>query len=211
MLGPIGSEIMSIFRLLSPEEIEKYIQRKKSRKVEGAKVVGGQAMSFDDSPPHSPDQETSKKFPKNHQAEIIPISQLKEKSSGEEEFQEEETAEFANIHENNQDEAQAQIARAQQTASKLESIGILSAATIKEQEAKRLKEEKSKQDSTTVFLLKERQKMRESKKKLVGQKAIKSYQVQSAQEFYEESDDDLLEDDLQNNDLKGILLNKRHY
>ena len=52
--------------------------------------------------------------------------------------------------------------------------------------------------------------MRQSKKRLIEQQALKQYQTNAAQEFHDEVFDEET-GELANADLKGILLNKKHY
>lgn len=215
MLGPIGSDIMAIFRLLSPDEIDKYIVREEPIKVEQSMrmAANGESMQYSEEPP-SPKNKTSKQQPdEEHQAEVIPIRKVKtdhesidgpilEKELTTDHGQElkKKTSKVSQVPNNDNSPP----------TSGLEAMGILSASSIKKIEAERLKEENSKKDSATVFLLKEREKMRESKKRMIEQEAIKSYQNSASQEFYEESDDELPDEENQQG-LKGILLNKRHY
>ena len=70
-----------------------------------------------------------------------------------------------------------------------------------------LAKENKNRDSATVFLLKERERMRSAKRKMIEQVALKSYQLNASQEFYEKSDNGEEEEEGLD-DLKGILLNK---
>lgn len=212
MLGPIGSEIMAIFRLLSPDEIDKYIveERADEYQAEGTTKIaaGAEGLSLSSGETHLDDKTGPKKFPKEQQAKIIP---LHGRTAEEEDLLSE--------HKGDEEEQQEQSPQQVQTtsvsskgSSGLESIGVLSAAQIKQIEQKRLEEEKGKRDSATVFLLKERERMRSAKRKMVEQVAIKSYQVNASVEFYEQTGDEVEEEeDLLSDDLKGILLNKRHF
>ncbi len=206
MLGPIGSQIMSIFRLLSPDEIDKYIVREEEAKVNeslpmasGGEEFASEGHQEDQVSQRSAKQETE--FPKEHQAEIIPLHKLKV----EEVKQEPETAL------RQQEKKHSQHSSLSGESGELESLGILSAKSIRAIEEERLKKENAKKDSATVFLLKEREKLKSSKKRLIEQVAFKSYQSNAAQEFHDMNDDDLLEEENSSKDLKGILLNKRHY
>ncbi len=204
MLGPIGSEIMGIFRLLSPQEIDRYIIHEEETGVHSAMpmAANGESFQFEDKQPETPHSNQKKKFPKDHSAEIIPLkaeinTNQKINSSevdNEETYAPEKIEKIKTLHDN--------------TSEGLESVGILSAHTIREQEAKRLKEENNKKDSTTVFLLKEREKSRQSKRRITEMYALKSYQSTANQEF--SSDYEIDEDGNRVSDsLKGILLNKR--
>ena len=172
---------------------------------------GGQ-MQYDDEAPHQQDKK-QKPFPKDHQAKVLPLNELstvpKKVDLNESEMTNQPLsnrnaqlkAQYLNKEINH---------RANEQSNDLASMGILSSSTIKQIENDRRKKENENKDSATVFLLKERQKMRESKKRMIEQEAIKSYQTNAAQEFYDESEDEFSEEE-GHHDLKGILLNKRHY
>jgi len=211
MLGPIGSEIMKMFRLLSPDEIDKYIVREDERVVNSSMAANGEPMQFNDERPHLENQEPKNKFPKDHQAKIIPINE----EVGKKRVIDENFEAVNYIDENTNDSKEQQHSNKPQyqedsAPNSLASIGVLSASTIKEIEAKRRAEENKSKDSATVFLLKEREKMRQSKKRLTKQIAINMYKTNAAQEFKEDTDEDILDENY-SNDLKGILVNKKHF
>lgn len=218
MLGPIGSNIMSIFRLLSPDEIDKYIVSKEVRKVEGTMVAGGEEFTSDEhQADYSPQKSThnkEEKFPADHQAEIIPIGKHRKEEENNGDQQDSSGQDESNSNEQAYEKAKnitANIKAAVSKSSGLESIGVLSASSLREIEAERLKEEQKKQDSTTAFLIKERLKMRESKKRLIEQHALKQYQVNAAQEFYNTDEDLLDEEESNDGSAKGILINKKQF
>lgn len=214
MLGPIGSNIMSIFRLLSPEEIDRYIDNKAVRKVEGTMVASGEEFTYEGHEEPLPDSPLKSKEEKQQgQAEIIPIGKLKKNKKDQQEPKKEEPK-----------QQQVEVPKKEQKVtslkdrqkyhsdkSGLEAVGILSARTLREIEEERLKEELSKQDSTTAFLIKERQKMRESKRRLIEQHAYKMYQTNAAQEFYESEQEFLDEEEQNDGSAKGILINKNQF
>lgn len=194
MLGPIGSEIMSIFRLLSPHEIDKYIVEEKadSYKVGQTNAVAANGesinLSTDNTGTDLLDDDSSKKFPKDHEAKIIPLHS-----------------------DDDNEKEKKRLSSEINKGDSLESIGVLSASKIKEIEKERLERERKKKDSATVFILKERERMRNAKRKMIEQIALKSYQENSSQEFLEATEEELENDDLNVNDIKGILLNKKHF
>jgi len=224
MLGPIGSHVMAIFRLLSPEEIDRYITRDKSGAVsEKAGAVdiamkmasGGESMHHSHGGPRLDQKENNddviedeNKFPEGHEAKIIP---LKDYSGVEAQPVPQKEDDASEEKQNFASKAVKPIPDSEAAKGGLASIGVLSASTIREQEQNRAREENSKRDSATVFLIKEREKMRTSKRKLAEQTAIKRYQSSAAQEFHEESEEDLLSEETDKSDMKGILLNKRNY
>ena len=205
MLGPIGSEIMRLFRLLSPDEIEKYVSHDEVDEVQANMQMAsnGESMQFDS----RASKNNQKSFPKEDQAKIIPINE-----SVESELKNRAKAHISQFATESHDEPEPKNLRKPDTnkGSGLESIGVLSASRIKEIELQRLKEENNSKDSATIFLLKERDKMRQSKKRLVEQTALKQYQNNAAQEFHEEVFDEE-SGEMASSDLKGILLNKKHY
>ncbi len=214
MLGPIGSEIMRLFRLLSPDEIDKYIVRDNVKEVQSSQqmAANGESMQFnsEDAKAHN-----NKSFPKDDQAKIIPFNEEAKKEL--ESRTGPNAQEYNDSRENVQNPTKPEIntrvhkvSHQEGDSSGLESIGVLSAKQIKELEAQRLKKENENKDSATVFLLKERHKMRQSKKRLIEQQALKQYQTNAAQEFHDEVFDEET-GELANADLKGILLNKKHY
>jgi hypothetical protein len=214
MLGPIGSELMSIFRLLSPDEINKYIVDKTVRKVAGTMAASGESMEFNTEDSNLGEFQ-KEKFNKEQKAKIIPISDYQKdeepkKKANKHSFTEEKLATVEQFPINKKLETTRQ-RQPSVGNSELESIGVLSGNTIKEIEAQRLAEENSKKDSTTVFLLKQRQVMRESKKKMIEQQAHRQYKTNAAQEFYVQTEEDVLSDEVQSDVSKGILVNKKHY
>lgn len=221
MLGPIGSELMSIFRLLSPDEMDRYIVENKVKKIEGVMAASGDQLSYD-SQTHSPvnysgsdDQENNEKSDSEeidveNQAKIIPLHAFKDPPPGEGDDRVEKRVEnFSKVSPGENSKIQSST---QTTTPKgaLGSIGILSAAQIRQQEQARLAKEKEKEDSITVFLLKERDKMRRSKQKIVEQSAIQIYKSSAAVELnLDESVDE--EEGSSAVDMRGILINKRQF
>jgi hypothetical protein len=214
MLGPIGSELMSIFRLLSPEEIDKYVVNKTVRKVAGSMAAGGESMEFNTEDSNLGEFQ-KEKFNKEKKAKIIPISDYQEEEAtpdkkAKHSFTEEKIATVEQFPINKKLETTKE-RKPSHGNSDLESIGVLSANTIKDIESQRLAEENSQKDSTTVFLLKQRQIMRDSKKKMIEQQAHKQYKTNAAQEFYVQTEEDILSEEPQQDASKGILVNKKQY
>jgi hypothetical protein len=205
MLGPIGSEIMRLFRLLSPDEIEKYVSHEEVGGIQANMQMAsnGESMQFDS----RASKHTKKPFPKEDQAKIIPINE-----SVENELKARAKSHVSQFGSDSKSEAEPKRLNPSTPSSGggLESIGVLSAGRIKEIESERLKEENNSKDSATIFLLKERNKMRQSKKLLIEQSALKQYQDNAAHEFHEEVFDEE-SGEMASSDLKGILLNKKHY
>ncbi|MAX66062.1 MAG: hypothetical protein QF441_14495 [Bacteriovoracaceae bacterium] len=214
MLGPIGAEIMAIFRLLSPDEIDKYIVNKQERTVQEPSAMAANGESLGQRPqnqslaledkaleePSDNEQEHAK-----DSAKVIPIrkeeahqSQKRRQGEDQEQLKRQKSLKRPKVSVDNDKN------------SSLESIGVLSADAIRKIEQERIKEENNKKDSATVFLLSERKKMRESKQKLIEQGALRQYQVNLAYEFFEETEEDILDEE-RSTDLKGVLINKKHF
>lgn len=191
MLGSIGSSIMGIFRLLSPDEIDKYLEYKEETSVLSSLPIaaGAEGTHYGDESPEFKNAPKKKKFPKEHQAKIIPLREVKSKDEEKSDL-EKDIVGSGNI--------------GKKSSSELESIGVLSARTILEIERAREKKENDKKDSATVFILQEREKLKKAQNLLQTQNALKSYQRNTAYEFHNETDEEAV-----SNDLKGVLLNKR--
>jgi hypothetical protein len=217
MLGPIGSDIMSIFRLLSPAEIDKYIEAKKVQKISGSMAASGESLSFDDHEPHAGKDELLRHNSEGKaSAQVIPINkniklpkEVENQNAGEPNL----IAGAEVPHKVSNELAQHKLVSPQKPKSDLEKMGVLSASSVRLQELNRLEEELRGRDSTTAFLIKEREKMRRSKMRLVEQHAYKTYKVNANQEMLDSSNKDADEEDDEesSNSTKGILINKKHF
>lgn len=210
MLGPIGCDIMAIFRLLSPTEIDRYIEVHKESKVSMPMAANGQALSFDQDEPHLENKGPKKKFNPKNKAKIVNINKYKKEREAEPTREESSSNRIRAQNLAPPDNEESSPPRGNNA---LESIGVLSASTIKNIENERMKKEKQKEDSATVFLLKERQKLRDSKKKLIKQEAFKTYQTSSTQVYNSSSstDEEGESEASDTTESRGILVNKRHY
>lgn len=207
MLGPIGSEVMAVFRLLSPHEIDAYITEEDASvvRIEGTRTATGEELPHDSSKQFFSREKSrgeidvpeDEDIDVNRPAKIIPLHAYKEGSDSEREQQ-------------NQD-LNRRSSKSKENNSSLSSLGILSASQIKAQEKARLESEKSQEDSVTVFLLKEREKMRKSKKRIIEQSAIKVYQYNAAVDLNIEDSFDEDGEPIANSDMRGILVNKKQY
>lgn len=201
MLGPIGSEIMRIFRLLSPEEIDKYIVREEEAVVASPqKLAAGAEYNLEDSSLPSPEKN---KEDNKEEDNIVPFPRNQSKTPVEDQPDSEDFRPNSEIKKISVDDSKT-------NSTALESAGILSASRIKEIEKKRLAEENNKKDSTTVFLIKERIKARKAKQLLTESYAISLYQKNANQEFGQEVEIDE-EGNRVSDPMKGILLNKKQY
>lgn len=207
MLGPIGASLMSIMRVLTPAEIELYIQRSSDTKVVAPIAVGAEGESSDyiDDPPKEID---------------IKYNQQQAQDN-------EETCEVIELYPDNFERVEQEVVydgdnyqsddlrhkELSQNSSELESIGIYSAATIAEKEKERAEEKKKATPSASVFLINERLKLKNSQQKLKEQIAIKNYnknnviQLKAKDSTYEL--DDTSEEEISKNSITGILINKK--
>ena len=201
MLGPIGSEIMRIFRLLSPEEIDKYIVREEEAVVASPqKLAAGAEYNLEDSSHPLPEKN---KEDIKEEDNVVSFPHKKSETRVENQLD----------AENFKPKSETKIIEIDNPGGgdrTLESAGILSASRIKEIEKKRLAEEHNKKDSTTVFLIKERLKARKAKQLLAESYAISLYQKNANQEFGQEVEIDE-EGNRISDPMKGILLNKKQY
>ncbi|MAZ49238.1 MAG: hypothetical protein CME65_11805 [Halobacteriovoraceae bacterium] len=207
MLGPIGSEVMAVFRLLSPHEIDAYITEEDNSvvRIEGTRTATGEELPHDSSKQFFSRNESGGEIDApededidvNKPAKIIPLHAYQDSSDSE------------RVQQNR--DLDRRSPKSREKDSSLSSLGILSASQIKAQEKARLESEKSQEDSVTVFLLKEREKMRKSKKRMTEQSAIKVYQHNAAVDLNIEDSFDEDGEPISNSDMRGILVNKKQY
>ncbi|MBD66841.1 MAG: hypothetical protein CME62_16680 [Halobacteriovoraceae bacterium] len=209
MLGPIGADIMSIFRLLSPSEIDRYMEYEEDQEASvtpAAMASGGEEFSFQQKSAYK-----QSKHSEEHQAKIIPLHQDDHQQSSQDNLPDDEHPSDSRPS-LSELEAKVENLKNNLKANGLESVGILSAASLRNIEKKRLAEESKNKDSTTAFLIKEREKMRQSKRRIIEQHAFKTYIASAACEIYEvddSADDD--EETLDASGTKGILVNKKQF
>ena len=188
MLGPLGSTLMSIMRVLTPSEIERYAHEVVS--AEEAKVMSiaagaeGYEMLSDSHLEHGSG---------GHKAKIIPINEAAEK-------------ELKELEEPDLEKPKKQ---AKKSDNSLGSLGILSAGELNEQEAKKKKLNDSKKESTSIFILNQRERLKKSQNKLAGQAAILEYKKSASQEMIQS--DNTHDDEEKVSGSSGILINKKHY
>jgi len=218
MLGPIGASLMSIMRVLTPSEIDRYVDVQSDTKATQLRAVGGETMSFDERESHMEDSYKGPPEKEKSQAKIIPISDFQKDKKDPKSQQKGPPKSLIgpppnNIHEFHPHE-EDYLPGQSSHLDELESIGIFTSSHLKEEQERKIAKEKSGQESTTVFILSQREKLLDSTKKLVGQSAIKEYQVTSSQEIVQRdlTEDDYDEDgELLASGSKGILVNKKHY
>lgn len=222
MLGPIGSNLMAILKVLTPSEIDAYSEKNTLEAVLPI-AVGGEAIhqeQYGSNIPQAYKKASPQDDGKNEEddgdgeeskAKIIPINA---KAKAELESLNNEIERDETVVKNNQERQQVNLSTDKNS---LDSIGILSASQMRQiKEQEELEKNKNK-DSTTVFILNQRKALKQSQYRLVEQKAIKEYQKNAATEFIQrgersENDEDLddeLMDDITSS--RGILVNKRHY
>lgn len=209
MLGPMGARIIDLLKIMTPNEIDKYVE-KKEETSELKLAAGAEEFDVTKSPPkvfknqdHSEDQNHNNEEDLQHEAKIIPLHKGVE---SEVESTQEDTIE-ASDHEEEEDSHYA----GSKSEQELEKAGIFSANKIKALQKEKLKRYKAKQESTSNFILNQREKLKRTKLRLIEQDAIKNYsQNASVEKINNEIDiDNPDEEKVYGN--KGILVNKKHY
>lgn len=217
MLGPIGANLMSILKVLSPSEIDLYSEVNEEVIVQ-AMAVGAENLQYDEHTSSlaedykrrlakKDEDDSEQESEDSEKAKIIPINKKVEQELS-------ENGEFFAQKQKLEIPEEKKIIQSSDGNS-LNAIGILSKNQQQEIDYKRKEAENSKKDSTSVFILDQREKLKQSRMKLVEQKAIMQYQKNSSAEMFsakEVSEDELNEDqETWDSSSKGILINKRHY
>lgn len=224
MLGPIGSNLMSILKVMSPAELERYAGESAVRNVSFAQAAGAETETS----PETQYDHYNKKEPKNnkgnsssqededHKAKVIPIRKDIEEDDHLEKADQQQIINSEKVedpHLASHDEPKINKSRIDGKDS-LEEIGILSSSKMRQLEQEE-RERKSKQkESSSVFIINQRKNLNRSKEKLKGQFGLRAYKDISAIEFAKhteisDKDIDELEEDYKFKGSIGVLLDKK--
>lgn len=193
MLGPIGAHLMSVLRVMTPSEIDRYSQASERRKTT-AVAAGAEDMDLDSSQLNGR-QSHSGGFKKMTEAQIIPIRPEREEP------------------ERNENKAPPETLADETSSSErqLEEVGIFSQAKVEEVRKRAHDLARASEDSSSVFLLKQREKLKKSNNRMVGNAALKTYaQTAHAEMTQAEVDLESPDEELAQGS-KGILINKKHF
>jgi hypothetical protein len=218
MLGPMGTRIIDMLKIITPGEIDKYMDKPNSGEISHNIKKAAGAEDFDvtkapqqvPQPSHKNKKEEDQSEELEHQAKIIPIN--KESSEHLDAKSEEERAKKLQQEQQEKQESSDEVDYVgTKGESELESAGIYSASKIEALKRKKLKELKAKQESTTSFILNQRDKLKKTKLKLIEMDAIKNYNNNSnVESLNDEIDIDNPEEEASIG-TKGILVNKKHF
>lgn len=229
MLGPIGANIISILKVLTPSEIDIHADISE-KEISGAIAVGAEDQNFDHASSYlredHADEFKNKQMTKDCEEETE--AQLQTKSRFEaNEAKEDNEANEAKVIPINEKVQLFDKSMFPPEQSELNSLGIYSAQQLSEH-AKYLQQAKDKsKDSTSVFILKQRERLKSTRTKMIEQKAIGEYKKSSSIDIAskkmrhvkdegdinqdKDKDENNNEQQLRDSHFKGILLNKRHY
>lgn len=208
MLGPMGAKIIDLLRIMTPNEIDRYVEKKEE--VSNANIqlaAGAEDFNVSNTPVnHNLSKQEKKEEEKDqddiqHEAKIIPINK---------DVQEQNSKSTEEEHEPI-DPEQALEYEATFKEKELEAAGIFSAQKIEALKKEKLKRVKAKQESTSNFIIKEREKLKQTKLRLIEQDAIKNYNLNAnVESLNDEIDIDNPDEEIIVGN-KGILVNKKHY
>ena len=214
MLGPMGSTIISILRVLTPSEIDRYTEEHsvvESVNGQVGKIASGaegfEPSDFSSSQKFSQAQKDNQQHNEvelEHEAKIIPIN-----SSIEIEHKPLDIP--VPVKEIELEEADGKSTNNNSNIlNALESIGIEPKKTLRRKEERKRDQENAKKESTSIFILNEREKLKESQNKLAGQAAILEYKKSATQEITNSNAKDNKKEKCSSSS-SGILINKKHY
>jgi hypothetical protein len=208
MLGPIGANLISIFKVLTPNEIDLYSEIRTHSSVK-AVAVGAENIHYDGGAGHDPYSKRQEKKPEqvenqeSEPAKILPLNkEIAQALEEDPHFQALQSTKASSKRTFNT------------TQNELSSIGILSAFEQQQIEEEKKEKEKRKRDSATVFLINERNKLKKSRMMLAEKNALDQYQKNATVEIITKnskiSEEDL-EEEQRDSASKGVLVNKKHY
>lgn len=206
MLGPMGAHVMSVLRVMTPAEIDRYAKTSGQKKVQ-AMAAGAEDLNLDNAQSFahqkSPEKEEFK--PLSTEAEIIPIKGRDSEPQKEHQEKSFDHQQPSSVYEEMDEDDEVQ------GNGELESLGIYSSKKISAFKKAQEKKRRSKEDSSSVFLLKQREKLKKTNHKMIGNVALKTYsQTMTADMTKAEVDIDDPDKELAEGS-RGILVNKKHY
>jgi 3-oxoacyl-(acyl-carrier-protein) synthase len=211
MLGPLGSSIISILRVLTPSEIDRYTDSiyedgmvtKVAAGAEGfepfEKPPGGfkpRIVTEEDESDESMFSEGSdEKSQDESKAKIIPISKMVKLEDLPIAIQHLPESKDKSLNSDKK-----------KSMNSLSDLGLKSAKELLEEQRLIQEIKNQSKDSTSVFILNEREKLRESKEKIASLMAIFEYRKSATQEIIVQ---DLGDDEPMIYGSSGILINTR--
>lgn len=228
MAGVFGSNLLQSLKVLTPAEIKRLTETKHQR--EGNKTGGlhsedGSVIDLESEKgkvlsdgKKKRQQQQAKKGKDQEQTQQKEVDPYKDKlvQATQDSVQISESAK--QMKQNSQEnltlrsDQSSKMIRTEQEA-KLESVGIFSATKIKEEQARLQALEESKKDSASVFLLKEKEKTKESQEKLKRSTVFESYDSSAKLKrgTGKKKQDQKKDVNLGEEETLGILFNKKHY
>jgi hypothetical protein len=219
MLEPFGSQIMRILNVLTPSEIDRYTDTAYQQQLRSSVATGEEELSLENqsAQPHLEDLarqdagESTEEGAEEEEgkAKIIPLHAEQADLAPESEEEVEQVVEVsAPTTTTTQMRPQSQTA----PKSELESIGVMSAQTIRELQEEEVRKKKAKRDSSSVFIMKEKKKLALSQNKLREQSAISNYQKLGSVELIKAiEEEEEGEEETKVGLSSGILIDKEQY
>lgn len=211
MSGQANSNLLSFLKILTPDEIERFLNRKKRGRVQMKIAVGSGTLSagFIEEDDES-DIDASPK--------IVPLEGGNEKAAKDGKEAKKPNLKVIKIdEENNQKIEEADDDISVEATGELSSLGIMNQYDMRRLQNKKMQAEKGKEISASMFILRERTKLKDSKEKLSGQMGIGNYQKTASQDFKVaplqelEEGEEHDEDDDGSVSSTGILVNTKQH
>ncbi len=204
MLGPIGSTVMKMLRVLTPDSIERLTKLADGRK----RKVASSALSVDVESATS----TGVSAPQRQERE----NEEKEEKSSE---QNPSSPKIIPLHLVEDEQVQKMAVGSSYIPSysgqrsgpvtALESIGVLSNEELKKIKSQEDQKIKDKQPSATIFLLEERKRLHNANAKIYCQTAIRNYRNSTS--TVDMAMEEKMDEEPRSNTTSGILLNKKQF
>lgn len=224
MLGPIGANLMSILKVLTPSEIDMYSELQEDKIVQPV-AVGAEDIQYESGSSHLKEEYQAQLAKEKGQEEQLEATEEKAKiipinKKAKEELDRIDEEMSSNSQKEQHDENPRHKAQGQSQVSshdddnELNTIGIYSSQQMRDHQRQLQEQEAKKKESTSVFILNQRAALKNSRSKMIEQKAIQQYQKNSATDMLtkEVTEEDLADDaEMRDSNSKGILLNKRHF
>ncbi|MFZ4712816.1 MAG: hypothetical protein ACOYL6_03835 [Bacteriovoracaceae bacterium] len=205
MLGAIGSNLMSLLRLLTPSEVSKLTDEA----VDRIGINSSEGVSVGLELNHGSKQQQDSFKDQTHEAKILPFNQVVDELPLQQgALEQQAVAAASKVSTKDKEEFLLRSLHIKKKRKKVSGGENFSDNYAEEEEeAAELKAKSIVEEvSSTIFLLQEKAKIRTSQLKLMKQEAVKSYRTQAAIDTAHEDKEDLTQ-----SSSSGILINKRQF
>ncbi|MBL7664160.1 MAG: hypothetical protein JNM93_03425 [Bacteriovoracaceae bacterium] len=220
MMGSIGSIIMNTLKILTPRAIDELsskagLRGKRVSNIEANQISEFMSTNLSSTTSNTVNFDTREKKKKKKKSQqqqvevptdevlpkVIPLNTKLREVHQQEELELKKVAVGENYYQNTEEQNHVK-------SSSLESIGVMSHEKIQRIEEQKQRTELNKQPTSTIFLLSERDRLKDLNHRIHGQRAIESYKSSIVLDI---KADEKHEEEGKSNLTSGVLLDKKQF